>query len=109
MNIVPPCADFSSHVQELERADFGETEEKELQEDFTELRRWVEKLPPMVDRPCAFPFSNSVLIAASIQSLAKSSGQAITLLRLGVRKIFTPVNGPARGYGGLNFSRCSVC
>jgi hypothetical protein len=31
-------------------ADVGETEERQLQEDFGELRRWVERLPPMVDR-----------------------------------------------------------
>ncbi|KAI9457793.1 hypothetical protein BJY52DRAFT_1223704 [Lactarius psammicola] len=37
-------------LQELREADFGETQERELQEDFSELRRWVEKLPPMVDR-----------------------------------------------------------
>ena len=47
----PSCADFSYLVQELREVDFGETEERELQEDFSELRRWVEKLPPMVDRP----------------------------------------------------------
>ncbi|KAF8266619.1 hypothetical protein EI94DRAFT_1786854 [Lactarius quietus] len=35
--------------QELSKADFEETQERELQEDFSELRRWVEKLPPMVD------------------------------------------------------------
>jgi hypothetical protein len=50
MNIALPYSDFSFHVQELKKADFGETQEKELQEDFSELRRWVEKLPPMVDR-----------------------------------------------------------
>jgi hypothetical protein len=29
----------------------GETQERQLQEDFGELRKWVEGLPPMVDRP----------------------------------------------------------
>ncbi len=52
MNIATPSADLSYfRVQELKEADFGETQERELQEDFSELRRWVEKLPPMVDRP----------------------------------------------------------
>ena len=51
MDIVTLSADLSYHVQELREADFGETQERELQEDFSELRRWVEKLPPMVDRP----------------------------------------------------------
>lgn len=32
-------------------ADVGETQERQLQEDFGELRKWVEGLPPMVDRP----------------------------------------------------------
>lgn len=32
-------------------ADFEEAQERDLQEDFTELRGWVEKLPPMVNRP----------------------------------------------------------
>ena len=27
------------------------TQERQLQEDFGELRGWVERLPPMVDRP----------------------------------------------------------
>ncbi|KAH9039389.1 ras guanine nucleotide exchange factor domain-containing protein [Lactarius hengduanensis] len=35
--------------QELREADFGETQERELQENFSELSRWVEGLPPMVD------------------------------------------------------------
>ncbi|KAH9989792.1 hypothetical protein BJV77DRAFT_1015930 [Russula vinacea] len=35
--------------QELREADVGDTQEKQLQEDFGELRRWVEGLPPMVD------------------------------------------------------------
>lgn len=35
----------------------GETEERQLQEDFGELRRWIEGLPPMVDRPCCVSFS----------------------------------------------------
>jgi hypothetical protein len=48
----------------------------------------------------------AVLIAASIQSLAKYPGQAITPLQLGVRKISTLANGPAKGYGG---SRTSLC
>ena len=50
----PASASFKDQqeiVQELRQVDFGETEERELQEDFSELRRWVEKLPPMVDRP----------------------------------------------------------
>jgi hypothetical protein len=38
-------------MQELEATDVGETEERQLREDFGELRRWVETLPPMVDRP----------------------------------------------------------
>ena len=38
-------------IQELREADVGDTQEKQLQEDFGELRRWVEGLPPMVDRP----------------------------------------------------------
>lgn len=29
----------------------GETQERQLQEEFGELRKWVEGLPPMVDRP----------------------------------------------------------
>lgn len=29
----------------------GETQERQLQEDVGELRKWVEGLPPMVDRP----------------------------------------------------------
>lgn len=29
----------------------GETQERQLQDDFRELRKWVEGLPPMVDRP----------------------------------------------------------
>ena len=51
MNIATPSADFSYRIQELREADFGETQERELQEDFSELRQWVESLPPMVDRP----------------------------------------------------------
>jgi serine/threonine protein kinase len=35
--------------QELREADVGETQERQLHEDFGELRRWVERLPPMVD------------------------------------------------------------
>ncbi|KAI0282529.1 hypothetical protein BGY98DRAFT_88392 [Russula aff. rugulosa BPL654] len=35
--------------QELREADVGETQERQLQEDFGELRKWVEGLPPMVD------------------------------------------------------------
>ncbi|KAI0255389.1 hypothetical protein BJV78DRAFT_1279551 [Lactifluus subvellereus] len=34
---------------ELKEADVGETQERQLQEDFGELRRWVERLPPMDD------------------------------------------------------------
>ncbi|KAH9171467.1 kinase-like domain-containing protein [Lactarius sanguifluus] len=36
-------------LKELREADFGETQERELQENFSELSRWVEGLPPMVD------------------------------------------------------------
>lgn len=32
-------------------ADVGETQERQLHEDFGELRTWIERLPPMVDRP----------------------------------------------------------
>jgi hypothetical protein len=32
-------------------ADVGETQGRQLQKDFRELRKWVEGLPPMVDRP----------------------------------------------------------
>ncbi|KAH9967849.1 hypothetical protein BC827DRAFT_1168576 [Russula dissimulans] len=35
--------------QGLREADVGETQERQLQEDFGELQRWVEGLPPMVD------------------------------------------------------------
>ncbi|KAH9057640.1 hypothetical protein EDB87DRAFT_1746990 [Lactarius vividus] len=38
-----------AHSVELKEADFGETQERELQENFSELSRWVEGLPPMVD------------------------------------------------------------
>ncbi|KAF8496698.1 ras guanine nucleotide exchange factor domain-containing protein [Russula emetica] len=38
-----------AHNVELREADVGETQERQLQEDFGELRRWVERLPPMVD------------------------------------------------------------
>ncbi|KAI0303379.1 hypothetical protein B0F90DRAFT_1816200 [Multifurca ochricompacta] len=38
-----------AHSVGLKEADFGETQEMELQEDFGELRGWVEGLPPMVD------------------------------------------------------------
>jgi hypothetical protein len=50
----------------------------------------------------------AVLIAAFIQSLAKSSERAITPLPLGVRKISTLVNGPVRGYGDSRTS-LGVC
>ncbi|KAI9433953.1 ras guanine nucleotide exchange factor domain-containing protein [Lactarius indigo] len=48
-----PPEDAHSFVQaieqELREADFGETQERELQENFFELSRWVEGLPPMAD------------------------------------------------------------
>ncbi|KAH9057104.1 ras guanine nucleotide exchange factor domain-containing protein [Lactarius deliciosus] len=50
MDIATTSADFSyRRIQELREADFGETQERELQENFSELSRWVEGLPPMVD------------------------------------------------------------
>ncbi|KAI0003232.1 hypothetical protein BJV74DRAFT_881694 [Russula compacta] len=36
-------------ARELKGADVGETQERQLQEDFGELRKWVERLPPMDD------------------------------------------------------------
>ena len=71
----------------------GETQERQLQEDFGELRRWVEKLPPMVDRLClAFSCGAPVLNMAFIQSAGKSPGKAAIQSRQEVHRIFTLVN-----------------
>ncbi len=100
-----PSAYISYNIlQELKEADFGETQERELQEDFSELRRWVEKLPPMVDRP-SFTFPcRALLIAASVQLAVRSSGQATTLLPPGAPRTSTPANGPARRCAGVDIS-----
>jgi hypothetical protein len=51
MNIATPSRDFSYRVQESREGDFGEMQGRDLQQDFSELRRWVERLPPMLNRP----------------------------------------------------------
>jgi hypothetical protein len=80
----------------------GEKQERQLQEDFGELRKWVEGLPPMVDRPYLVfvPLVRSLYLNfASLQSAGKSSGRAIIQSRRGDRRIFTLVNGLAKRYG----------
>jgi hypothetical protein len=79
----------------------GETQERQLQEDFGELLKWVERLPPMVDRPYLVfvPCGLLYLNFASVQSAGKSSGRATIQSRREVRRIFTPVNGLAKRYG----------
>ena len=43
-------------------ADVGETQERQLHEDFGELRTWIERLPPMVDRLyLSVPYGDPVL------------------------------------------------
>ena len=68
----------------------GETQEIQLQKDFGELRKWVDGLPPMVDRPylvfvpcgdhvlkfCLRPVSGNV-IRTSDHSIASGGSQDI--------------------------------
>jgi hypothetical protein len=78
----------------------GETQERQLQEDFGELRRWIEGLPPMVDRPyLVFVPCTLSLNFASVQSAGRLPGRAIIQSRREVRRIFTLVNGLATRYG----------
>jgi hypothetical protein len=73
---------------------------RQLQNDFGELRKWVEGLPPMVDRPyLVFVVETLYLNLTSVQSARKSSGRAIIQSRREDRRIFTPVNGLAKRYG----------
>ena len=68
--------------------DVGETQGRQLQENFGELRKWVEGLPPMVDRPylvfvpcgdtklCLRPVSGNV-IRSSDHPIASGGSQDI--------------------------------